>query len=71
MPSVELNDQEWQQMINILADRPFREVHVLVAKISQQLHGQQLALQQPNPPTAEELKRMGGALSADGKETRS
>jgi hypothetical protein len=67
MPSVELTDQEWQQMINILADRPFREVHVLVAKIGQQLQGQQ-----PAPPTAEELKRMGSVrFDGDGKEVRS
>jgi hypothetical protein len=68
MASVELNDQEWQQVINIIATKcTWAEANPLLMKISQQLAGQH-----PVPPPAEELKRMRGVqFDANGKEVRS
>jgi hypothetical protein len=71
MPSVELTDQEWQQVMGILSTAPWRDANPLLMKIGAQLQ-QQTTIKQTGltPPSAEELKRMGGAIRADGKEVR-
>ncbi|HEY2530315.1 MAG TPA: hypothetical protein VGJ20_20655 [Xanthobacteraceae bacterium] len=62
--------------MGILSTAPWRDANPLLMKIGQQLQQQTaikqtgLAQQQTAPPSAEELKRMGGAIRADGKEVR-
>jgi hypothetical protein len=73
MPSVELTDQEWQQVLTWIGTRiVWAECNGMLMKIGQQLT-QQAAIKQTGltPPSAEELKRMGGvSLDANGKEVR-
>ena len=57
MPSVKLDDQEWQQVINILATAPWSAANPLLMKIGQQLQSQQ-------PKTMEDMIR----AKIDGKE---
>jgi hypothetical protein len=59
MPSVELNDQEWQQIITALAMQ-----HPLVVKIAGQLHGQQPGAPIKQADLAMTTER---AWAADGK----
>lgn len=69
MPTVELNDSDWQFILATLADRPWREVNMLVMKIGSQLQAQAHPQPPVRPPTPDELKRMGGIkLDANGKE---
>jgi hypothetical protein len=67
MASVELSDQDWGQLMFVLANAEgkgitWAMVNPLLMKI-----GGQLQTQQPRSPTAEELKRMGD-IRLDGRE---
>jgi hypothetical protein len=69
MPTVELSDQEWQQVINMIAMQPWTQANPLLMRIGQQLQARQPP--QPPQPSAEELKRMGGVMpDGNGKEVR-
>jgi hypothetical protein len=57
MPSVELDDQEWQQVINLIAQAPWTVANPLLMKIGNQLRTQ-------TPPAGQQNIR----LNADGKE---
>jgi hypothetical protein len=65
MPSVELNDQEWQQVINILATAPWAQANPLLMRIGGQLQGQR-----PAPPF-DPGRDAGAFASMDGKGARS
>jgi hypothetical protein len=69
MSSVELTDQEWQQVITIIGTKcTWAEANPLLMKIGGQLNAQHPV---PPRPSAEELKRMGGVqIDANGKEVR-
>jgi hypothetical protein len=68
MATVELTDQEWQQVINMIAAQPWSQANPLLMKIGGQLNAQHPV---PPRPSAEELKRMGGVqIDANGKEVR-
>lgn len=41
MAHVELNDQEWQQVLGILGEAPWKIAHPLLMKIGNQLRTQQ------------------------------
>lgn len=58
MPSVSLDDQEWQQVMAMIAERPWREANPLLMKIGRQLQ------QEQQPTLAERIMRGKG----DGKE---
>lgn len=52
MPVVELDENEWQQVLGIVGDAPWRIANPLLMKIGNQLRVQALALQsgaQPAP----------------------
>jgi hypothetical protein len=69
MPSVELSDQEWQQVINIIAMQPWTQANPLLMKIGQQL---QNAQQTGGAPRQADINvTTERAWAADGKETRS
>jgi hypothetical protein len=55
MSSVDLNDNEWGQLMNILADAPWKVANPLLMKIGDQLRAQV----QSRTPTPDEI-RMGG-----------
>lgn len=40
MPSVELTEQEWQQLMALLAEAPWRVANPLLMRIGQQLNAQ-------------------------------
>jgi hypothetical protein len=40
MPHVELTEQEWQQVLNLIATAPWRDANPLLMKIGGQLQGQ-------------------------------
>jgi hypothetical protein len=58
MSSVELTEQEWQQVINMIATQPWSQANPLLMKIGQQLQ-RQVA-----------IKQTGIALDANGQEVR-
>lgn len=60
MPSVELNDAEWQQVIAIVSDAPWKVAHPLLMRIGGQLNAQALQFKQGPSP--------GIKLDANGKE---
>jgi hypothetical protein len=60
MPSVELTDQEWQQVINMIATQPWTQANPLLMKIGGQLQARQ-AVQQAG---------VGVLPDANGKEVR-
>lgn len=62
--AIELSDQEWQQVLAILATAPWRDANPLLMKIGQQLQAQAGAKE-----TAEALQR-GIRLESNGKEVR-
>ena len=41
MPIVDLKTEQWNQVINILANAPWRDANPLLVEISQQLQAQQ------------------------------
>lgn len=45
MPVVNLEEPEWQQVMNLLSSAPWRDVHPLLMKIGGQLRGQAQAAQ--------------------------
>lgn len=47
MPSVNLTDQDWQQVMAAIGETPWRIAHPLLLKIGQQLQAQ-------NPPSYEQ-----------------
>jgi hypothetical protein len=49
MSSVELNDQEWGQVMNILADAPWKQANPLLMKIGDQLRAAAMQKHGPNP----------------------
>jgi hypothetical protein len=57
MPSVELDEQEWQQVINLIAQAPWTVANPLLMKIGNQLRTQTLPAERSNI-----------RLNADGKE---
>jgi hypothetical protein len=59
MPSVELDDQEWQQVMAIIATAPWRDANPLLMKIGNQLRQQTL------PVTGEKMSK---PIRTDGKE---
>jgi hypothetical protein len=56
MPSVELNDQEWGQVMNQLAEGPWKITNPLLMKMGEQLRAYHT---QTRAPTPEEM-RVGG-----------
>lgn len=60
MPSIELDDQEWQQVMSILSTAPWRDANPLLMKI-----GNQLRIQQGAGEPSQPIRRTG-----DGKEVR-
>jgi hypothetical protein len=48
MSTVELDDQEWQQVMNILSTAPWRDVNQLLLKVGSQLRLQQQTLRRGN-----------------------
>lgn len=58
MPSVELTDQEWQQVINMIATQPWTQANPVLMKIGQQLQQQAT------------IKQTGIRLDANGQEVR-
>jgi hypothetical protein len=59
MPIVELDDQEWQQVMAIIATAPWRDANPLLMKMGSQLRAQQAPAA---PATA------GKPIRTDGKE---
>lgn len=59
MATVELEDQEWQQVINIIATAPWRDANSLLMKIGNQLRTQQAVSHSP---------LSGVNIQTDGKE---
>jgi hypothetical protein len=59
MASVELEDQEWQQVMAIIATAPWRDANPLLMKIGNQLRQQTL------PATGEKMNK---PIRTDGKE---
>lgn len=57
MPFVELEDKEWQQVLGLLAEAPWRIVNPLLMKI-----GAQLQPQPPSPIMSQQRR------DSDGKE---
>jgi hypothetical protein len=80
MSAVELSEQQWGQMMNILAttrEHPWTVTNPLLMEIGNQLRAQQLAASNPpniaaqdasNPPNM--VGRGGIRLDANGKEVR-
>ena len=66
MSTVELNDNEWGQVMSIIGDAPWKQANPLLMKIGEQLRLQQ----QPNPPTPpvpqEQSKRDNATLDGGG-----
>jgi hypothetical protein len=58
MPIVDMEDQEWQQVMAIIATAPWRDANPLLMKI-----GNQLRQQTPAAPTT-----AGKPIRTDGKE---
>jgi hypothetical protein len=69
MPSVELNDQQWGQVMSILSDAPWKVANPLLMAIGDQLRAQfqasQSAQQQQQPPMTTER-----AWAADGNNSK-
>jgi hypothetical protein len=51
MPSVELTDNEWGQLMNLISTAPWRDANPLLMKIGDQLRAQH-QLQQQSPTMA-------------------
>jgi hypothetical protein len=49
MPTVDLTDNEWGQLMGILATAPWRDANPLLMKIGDQLRAQHLPPPQPTP----------------------
>ena len=63
MSSVQLNDQEWGQLMSILSEAPWKIANPLLMKIGEQLRlAHQAGQELPKPP------RAGIKLDANGKE---
>lgn len=65
MQSVVLTEQEWQQVLALLANAPWRDANPLLLKIGGQLRMQQL----PNPPADVQQPPQSG--NGPSKEIRS
>jgi hypothetical protein len=66
MPTVELSEQEWQAVINLIAQAPWHQANPLLMKIGQQLQTQQ---QQSQVAGSGSLNNpVGMRFNADGKE---
>lgn len=61
MPSVELSDQEWAQVMGLLSTAPWRDANPLLMKMGAQLQAQS----RPQVNTAPDIR-----LDANGKEAR-
>jgi hypothetical protein len=48
MPTIELDDAEWSQVMGVLSTAPWRDVNPLLMKIGVQLQAQQRSKQQTN-----------------------
>jgi hypothetical protein len=65
MPSVELSEQAWGQLMSLLADAPWKVANPLLMEIGNQLR------QQHQPPINQTAPPGGGIrLDANGKEIR-
>ena len=49
MSTVDLNDQEWGQVMSILADAPWKQANPLLMKIGEQLRAAAMQSRVPNP----------------------
>jgi hypothetical protein len=56
MSAVDLNDQEWGQLMGILADAPWKIANPLLMKIGDQLRAYHTQIRAPTP----EEMRVGG-----------
>ena len=60
MPSIELTDTEWGQVMSILADAPWKIANPLLMEIGEQLRSQRLAATPPKQTAPEEIKHSSG-----------
>lgn len=65
MPTVELNEQDWQQVMAVLGDAPWKIAHPLLMKIGGQLQRQAAPI-----PAGAGPPQPGIRLDANGKEVR-
>jgi hypothetical protein len=61
--SVELEDQEWQQVLGLISEGPWRAANPLLMKIGAQLQAQQLRRSDTTAPIV-----INKQTNADGKE---
>lgn len=48
MPAVELNDDEWQKVLNMIACAPWKDANPLLLRIGDQLRAQQTEIAKPD-----------------------
>lgn len=70
MPTVELNDAEWQQILNLLGDVPWKIAHPLLMRIGGQLNAQSRPPLNQTAPPGGGVQMEGIRLDANGKEVR-
>ena len=58
MSTVELNDNEWGQVMSIIGDAPWKQANPLLMKIGQQLQAQ--AMMVATPPRQDQEPRASG-----------